>query len=164
MPKNYEVFLKYIKQYWFFLLLIVIILIAFFNTIVAIVLTLICLLLYLFSYIPSLFFDNTLVKLMKNYYKIEDDRIAQELKRPLDKIRRKMYELANNQEKNEWLIVYLNKRYIFYHQETIDKFLELYNKGKSEKEILGELHEIDLQTRAEIKAIKDTLLRHQRLR
>ena len=164
MAKKYVVFFKSIAKYWFYYLIIIIVIVAFFNMVAAIWLTLISIALFGISYIPSQFFENNLVKLMKNYYKIEDNTIARELKRPLEKVQKKMYDLAQNQEKKEWLIVYLNKRYIYYHQETIEKFKELYNKGHGEKEILEELQEIDLKTRSEVKAIKDTLIKYQRLR
>ena len=164
MPKKYVVFFKSIAKYWFYYLIIIIVIVAFFNMVAAIWLTLISIALFGISYVPSQFFENNLVKLMKNYYKIEDNTIARELKRPLEKVQKKMYDLAQNQEKKEWLIVYLNKRYIYYHQETIEKFKELYNKGHGEKEILEELQEIDLKTRSEVKAIKDTLIKYQRLR
>jgi len=164
MPKKYTVFFKSMAKYWFFFLVIAIIVIALFNMVVAIWITLISIVLFGISYVPSLFFENNLVKLMKNYYKIEDDTIARELKRPIEKVQEKMYNLAQKQDNKPWLIVYLNKRYIFYHQETIEKFKELYSKGYGEKEILEDLQEIDLKTRSEVKAIKDTLIKHQRLR
>jgi len=163
MPKKYNAIIKALTKYWFYILVFIIIIVAVFNLVVAVWITLISIVVFGISYIPSLFFGNTLVNLMTNYYKIEDDMIARELKRPLEKVQEKMYDLAQKQENKLWLIVYLNKRYIFYHEETVEKFKELYNRGHGEKEILENLQEIDLKTRAEVKAIKDTLIKYHRL-
>ena len=40
----------------------------------------------------------------------------------------------------------------------------MYKEGQGEKEILEELLENDIQTRSEVKIIKDTLIKYQRLR
>lgn len=74
-----------------------------------------------------------------------------------------MFELSQKQMKKKSLIIFLNKQYIFYHQETIEKFLEFYNQGYSEKEILDNLKEYKLNTRTEIKVIKETLVKLDRL-
>ena len=100
---------------------------------------------------------------MKGYYMIEDDTIAGEFKRPIRRIRDKMFEISQNQRNRKWVIVFLNKRYIFYHQDTIEKLTDLYNKGYSDKEILELLKENDLRTRAEVTIIKETLIKHGRL-
>jgi flagellar motor component MotA len=162
--KKSKVIFKSITKYWFYIGIIIIIIIAIFNIVLAIWLTLISVVLFIISSIPSLFFAKNVVKLMENYYKIEDEMIARELKRPLEKVQEKMYDLAQNQENKAWLIVYLNKRYIFYHQDIVKKFIKLYKEGQGEKEILEELLENDIQTRSEIKMIKDTLIKYQRLR
>ena len=100
---------------------------------------------------------------MKKFYKIEDELIARKFKKPLQKIQDEMFELSQKQEKKEWLIAFLNKQYIFYHEKTIAKFEEVYNKGFSEKEILDNLKDYKVTTRAEIKAIKDSLVKLNRL-
>lgn len=107
---------------------------------------------------------------MKKYYKIEDESIARKFRKSLKKVKEEMFELSQKQGKKQWLIVFLNKQYIFYNQETINKFIELYNKGYNEKEILDNLKgsnekEIDfkLNTRAEIKGIKERLIQLDRL-
>ena len=90
---------------------------------------------------------------MKQFYKI-----ARKFEKPIEVIQDKLFELSQNQEKKKWLIVFLNKQYIFYHQETIEKFQEYYNKGFSEKEILDNLKDYKIITKAEIKAINDIKL------
>ena len=100
---------------------------------------------------------------MKKYYKIEDNLIARKFKKPLEKIQDELFELSQNQEKKSWLITFLNKQYVFYHQETIEKFKEVYNKGYTEKEILDSLKDFKVNTRAEIKIIKETLVKLERL-
>ena len=74
-----------------------------------------------------------------------------------------MFELSQEQMKKKSLIVFINKQYIFYHQKTIEKFLEFYNQGYSEKEILDNLKDYKLNTRTEIKVIKETLVKLDRL-
>lgn len=129
----------------------------------AIILTIITLVLFMVSYIPPQFSMSKLVRYMKGYFMIEDDTIAEELKRPIRDIQEKMYNLSQVQEKKKWLIVFLNKRYTFYHKETIEKFTSFHNQGYSDKEILDGLQENDLRTRAEVNIIKETLLKHGRI-
>lgn len=100
---------------------------------------------------------------MKKFYKIEDEIIARKFKKRIEVIRDELFELSQNQEKKKWLIAFLNKQYIFYHEETIVKFSEVYNKGFSEKEILDNLKEYKITTRAEIKIIKESLVKLNRL-
>ena len=100
---------------------------------------------------------------MKGYFMIEDDTIAEGLKRPIRDIREKLFEISQVQNKKKWLIVFLNKRYTFYHRDTIEKFTDLYNKGFGDKEILDALQENDLRTRAEVNIIRETLKKHNRL-
>ena len=163
MPKKYIVFLKTIGRSWFLILVVIIIIVAFFNLIVAIWMASITLVLFLLSYVPKFFLRNKLNKFMKQFYKIEDELIARKFNKPLSKIREKMFELSQNQEKKKWLIVFLNKQYICYHEETIQAFKEVYNKGYSEKEILDALKEYKITTRAEIKLIEDTLVKLNKL-
>lgn len=100
---------------------------------------------------------------MKKFYKIEDELIARKFKKPLQKIQDEMFELSQKQEKKNWLIIFLNKQYIFYHQETIEAYRKFYNKGYSEKEILDNLNDYKISTRAEIKAIKEYLVKLDRI-
>jgi len=100
---------------------------------------------------------------MKKFYKIEDELIARKFKKPLQKIQDEMFELSQNQEKKKWVIIFLNKQYVFYHQETIEAYEKYYNKGYTEKEILDNLNDYKITTRAEIKIIKDNLVKLDRL-
>ncbi|MFX1394097.1 MAG: hypothetical protein ACFFAH_11030 [Promethearchaeota archaeon] len=101
---------------------------------------------------------------MNKYSTIEDKSIAQDLKRPLDEIKEVMQKLFKSQKKNKWLIVFLSNRYIFYREDTIRKFEELYNRGFNEKRIFDDLkRNVNIRTRAEIKAIIDTLINFNRL-
>jgi hypothetical protein len=163
MPKKYVVFLKTIGRKWFFFLVILIIIIAFFNLITAIWMAGITLALFVVSYIPRLFFRNKLHRFIKGFYKIEDELISRKLKKSLEKVREEMFELSQNQSNKKWLIVFLNKQYIFYHQKTVQAFKEVYNKGYTEKEILDNLKDYKVTTRVEIKALKDTLIKLKRL-
>ena len=163
MPKSYVVFFKSVGRKWFLFLIIVIIIIFVYNQMAAIVVTAITLILFVLSYIPVFFFKSKIMRFMKGFYMIEEDTIASELKRPLRDIREKMFELSQTQQSKDWLIVFLNKRYIFYHKDTIKKFEDLYNKGYGDKEALEDLRDFDLRTRAEVKAIMDTLVKLDRL-
>ena len=164
MPKKYIVFFKTIGRKWFVILVIIIVIIAiFFNPMIAIWMAGITIVLFFLSYIPRFFFKSKLHKFMKGFYKIEDELIARKLKKTLKKVRDEMFELSQSQRKKKWLIVFLNKQYIFYHQETIQEFKTVYNKGFTEKEILDSLNEYKVNTRVEIKVIKETLIKLERL-
>ena len=100
---------------------------------------------------------------MKKYYRIEDTIVAKKLKKKINKIREEMFDLSQKQEKKNWLITFLNKQYIYYHEQTIAKFMELYNKGFSEKEIFEGLQDFELKTRVEVKSITESLIRLNKL-
>ena len=163
MPKKYVVFFKTIGRSWFLILVLIIVILAIFNLIAAIWLAGITLVLFLFSYIPRVFFKNKLSRFLSKYDKIEDASIAKNLRKPVSKIREEMFELSKNQGKKKWLIVFLNKQYIYYHQDTIETFKEVYGKGFSEKEILDRLKDYKITTRSEIKSITDSLVKLERL-
>jgi len=164
MPKKYIVIFKTIGRHWFWILVLVIIILAIYGEyIAAIVLSVIFLVFFLLSYIPALFFKNRLSRLMKKYYRIEDTILARKLKKKINKIREEMFDLSQKQEKKNWLIAFLNKQYIYYHEQTIAKFMELYNKGFTEKEIFEGLQEFELKTRAEVKMIAENLIKLNRL-
>ncbi|MFX1302522.1 MAG: hypothetical protein ACFFBV_06955 [Promethearchaeota archaeon] len=163
MPKKWKVILKTIGRKWFLFLVVIIIVVAIYNPIVAIWMTGITLVLFLLSYVPRLLFKNKLQKFMKNFYKIEDELIARKFKKTLQKVQDEMFKLSQNQEKKKWLIIFLNKQYVFYHQKTIDAYEKYYNKGYSEKEILDNLNDYKITTRAEIKAIKENLVKLDRI-
>ncbi|MFX1238902.1 MAG: hypothetical protein ACFE8P_14440, partial [Promethearchaeota archaeon] len=95
--------------------------------------------------------------------RIEDRKIAQNFrKKTLQKIQKKMFRLSEKQYKKEWLIVFLNKHYIFFRQDVVKKFNLLLQKGASEKELLEKMQSAHIETRAEVKAIKDTLIKLNR--
>ena len=123
----------------------------------------ITLVLFLLSYVPRILFKRKLHNFLNKYYKIEDELLARKFKKPLQKIQDDMFDLSQHQEKKSWLIVFLNKQYIFYHEKTITKFKEVYNKGFTEKEILDNLKDYKVTTRAEIKAIKENLVKLNKL-
>jgi len=163
MPKKMLIVLKGIGRYWFLFLVLIIVIIAIYNREIALWLTAITLVLFLVSYFPTLFSRVKIMRLTKKYYKIEDIAIAQELKKPIRKIREKLFDLSHDQKKKKWLIVFLNKRYIFYHQDTIEKFKEVYNKEHDIKKILQNLKEFKVKTLDEVKAIKEALIRFERI-
>ncbi|MFX1312461.1 MAG: hypothetical protein ACFFHD_07590 [Promethearchaeota archaeon] len=163
MPKKYIVLFKTIGRKWFLFLVIIIIIVAIINPIAAIWMTGITLVLFLFSYIPVIVFKKRMIKFMKKFFKIEDEIIARKLGKSLRKIQEDMFDLSQKQDKKKWLIIFLNKQYIFYHKETIKAFEDLYKKGYSEKEILDNLTDYKISVRAEVKTIKDTLIRFKRI-
>lgn len=164
MPKKYVVIFKTIGRHWFWILVLIIIILAIYTEyIAAIVLSVIFLVFFLLSYIPALFFKNRLKRLMKKYYRIEDTIIAKKLKKKISKIREEMFDMSQKQEKKNWLITFLNKQYIYYHEQTIAKFMELYNKGFSEKEIFEGLQDFELKTRVEVKSITESLIKLNKL-
>jgi len=170
MPRKIIIFIKSIARKWFFFVIILILIIAYVgwiigkNLIPAIVITIIAVVLLLLSYIPRLYFSKKLEKFMNQFYRIEDKTIAKKLGRSLQSVQDKMFELSQKQTKlKNWLIIFLNRCYIFYHELTIEKFKDLYHKGLGDKEILENLKEYDIETRAEVKSIEDTLIKYDRL-
>jgi len=109
---TYVVILKTIGRKWFLFLVLVIVIVAFIHQVAAIWMAGITAVLILLSYVPNLFFKNRLHRFMKKYYMIEDELIARKFEKPVKKIRDKMFELSQGQEKKKWLIVFLNKQYI----------------------------------------------------
>ncbi len=97
------------------------------------------------------------------YKKADDELLARKFNKPIKKVREEMFELSQKQKKEKCLIIFFNKHYIFYNQETIDKFVELYNKDLNEKETLNNLKDYNFTTRDEIKAIKENLLKLGRI-
>jgi hypothetical protein len=164
MPKKYIVILKTIGRKWFLILVVVIIIIFFITPVAAIWMTIITIILYLLSYIPELFFSRRLMRFMLKFYSLDDKTIARKLKRPLDKIQEKLFILSQKQERKNWLIIYLNKKYFFYNEKAIESFKEFYSKGLGEKEILEKLINYNIKTRAVIKTIEETLIKNNRLK
>ena len=125
--------------------------------------TIITIVLFTLSYIPTMFFNKKLKNFLMHYNSIEDKLVARKLQHPLPQIQEKMHNLSKKQDKKKWLIVFMNRHYIFYNEETIRKFRVYYTKGLGEKEILEKLKKSDIKTRAEIKAIEETLVENSRL-
>jgi len=164
MLKKIGNFFKAIGRNWFAFLVIFIVLVFFYHQEIAIWLTIFSIFLFTISYIPSLFFKRKLMKFMKEYDKITDIIIAKKLKKSINKIRKKLFLLSKNQKRKKWLIGFLDNSYIFYNEKIIQNFIDLYNKGLGEKDILEELKiHFDINTRAEIKIIEKTLFEQKRL-
>ncbi|GAI80466.1 unnamed protein product, partial [marine sediment metagenome] len=56
--------------------------------------TIITIVLFALSYIPTLFFNKKLKKFLSDYSSIEDKMVARKLKRSLPKIQEKMHNLS----------------------------------------------------------------------
>lgn len=101
---------------------------------------------------------------MQEYSIISDIDVAEKLKRSVEDIRKILYSLAKNQKKKRWLVVFLNRRYIFLNENGVERFKQFYKRGFSEKLILENLQqEMKIRSRAEVKAIENTLASNNRL-
>lgn len=163
MPSKFVRTLKTIGRKWFIFLVIAILIVFIFHQLAAIIMTIITIVLFALSYIPTLFFNKKLKTFLSDYSSIEDKMVARKLKRSLPQIQEKMHNLSKKQDKKNWLIIFMNRHYIFYNEETVEKFREYYIKGLGEKEILEKLKRNDIKTRAEIKAIEEILIENSRL-
>ena len=163
MPGKFVKVLKTIGRKWFIFLVALILIVFIFDQIAAIIITIITIVLFSLSYVPTLLFSKKLNAFLSNIDLIEDRSLARRLKRPLTLVQEKMYKLSKNQVKKDWLITFYNGHYSFYSEKVIKKFKVLYNKGLGEKEILEQLKNFEINTRAEIKAIEDTLVNNDRL-
>ncbi len=163
MPSKFVITLKTIGRKWFIFLVIAILIVFIFYQLAAIIMTVVTIVLFALSYIPTLIFNKKLKKLLLDYSSIEDKMVARKLKRSLPQIQEKMHDLSKKQSKQNWLIIFTNRHYIFYNEETIQKFREYYVKGLGEKEILEKLKKYDIKTKDEIKAIEETLVENSRL-
>jgi len=153
-----------IKKIIFYLILGIIIFIFVYNQILGIWLAGSFFIIYIVSYLITLSSKRRLLRLMQEYSIISDKEIADKLKRPLDDIRKILSSLSKNQRNKKWLIVFLNKRYIFLNENGVESFKQLYKQGFSEKLILENLQqEMKIRSRAEVKAIEITLATHNRL-
>jgi len=154
---------KSIGRKWFLFFILIILLIFLINPEFAIWMTIITLILYIASFVPNLFFSNRFTRYIKKFHSIEDKAIAKKFNKSLRIIQEKLFDLSQNQEKKNWVIIYLNKQYIVYNEEIVKKFKDLYNSGLGEKEILESLQSLGIKTRAEVKAITDTLIKYNKL-
>ncbi|TFF97647.1 MAG: hypothetical protein EU541_07925 [Promethearchaeota archaeon] len=163
MVKRYIKVLKRIWRLWFIILIVVIIVVAFYNLLAAIILTIITLILFITSYIPSLFFKSRVLRYLKGYYRITQDEINQHFDDKQEKIRKVLFELFQNQADKDWLVILINNSYIFYNSDIVEKYKEFYEKGYGEKKIFTLLQKVNMETRAEVKAIQNTLKNNDRL-
>jgi c-di-AMP phosphodiesterase-like protein len=155
--------LKAIGRKWFIILVAIIIIIFIFNQIVALIMALITLSFFVLSYIPSIIFNKNLKGILNKATVIDDKTLSRKMNQSLEKIQKKMYILTKKQTKKSWLILYINRQYLYYSSNTIEAFKTCYNKGFGEREILEKLQNYGISTRAEVKAIGETLMRLKRL-
>jgi len=156
---------NFFKKIWIFLLLgIIAYIFIVYNQLIAIIATGILLISYIVSYLISLSLKNRIIRSAKQYPLLSDKQIAKKLNLPIEEIRKNLFILSKNQKRKKWLIVFLNKRYIFYNEDTVERFKKLHQMGYNEKDILKNLQkQIQIRTRAEIKAIQTTLTSQKRL-
>ncbi len=134
-----------------------------FNQILAILITVALLSIALIVYLISLSFKKKLIRSMERHLRIIDMDIALELDEPIEKIRKTLDKLLKNQKSRWGLLIFLNNRYIYYNNFSVDRLLELFDHDLKEKEILEQLRDsIGIRTRAEVKVIKDTLINHKK--
>jgi hypothetical protein len=96
---------------------------------------------------------------MNKYHIIEDHQIAEELAVSLENVRKYMKIISAKPNKHQWIVVCLKNRCIFYNVKFIQEFVEIYNAGFNEKNILNALiKNYPIKSRAEIKAIEETLI------
>lgn len=163
MSQRISLTFKKVLKYWFIVLVLVIIVVAVVNLEVGIWLTFISIALIILSYIPTHFFKKKLMRFMKKYYRIDDGTIAKDLYMSIHEVQDKMFKLSQEQEKEPWLIAFLNKKYIFYHPIVINYFKEMFEEGYTENEIFEKLKEYDVKFEPEIKVIRETLIKLNRL-
>ncbi len=163
MPRKFVKTLKTIGRKWFMFLVVVIIIVFIFYQIAAIIITIITIILFALSYIPTLLFNKKLNKFLSGVDSIDDKTLARKLKRPLAQIQEKINKLSKKQDKKNSLIIFTNGHYIFYNEKIVTNFKACYTKGLGEKEVLEKLKKFDIKTRTEIKAIEESLIKHNRL-
>ncbi|MFW9818954.1 MAG: hypothetical protein ACFFE5_05040 [Candidatus Thorarchaeota archaeon] len=164
VPEHRSKFIDILKKILFYPIFIIIILIFIFNQILAICLAGFFFLAYLFSYLITLSSKKKILALMQEYPLVNDTEISEKLNRPVEDIRRILSSLSKNQKKKKWLIVFLNKRYIFLNENGVENFKQAYSLGYNEKKILEILQpKMNIRSRAEVKAIETTLTNNNRL-
>jgi predicted RND superfamily exporter protein len=163
MPRKFVKTLKTIGRKWFIILVAVIIVVFIFYQIAAIIITIITIVLFALSYIPTLLFYKKLNKFLNGVDLIDDTTVARKLKHPLAQIQERMNKLSKKQSKKNSLIIFTNGHYMFYNEKIITNFKSYYKKGLGEKEVLEKLKKFDIKTRTEIKAIEESLIKQDRL-
>ncbi|MBY9009394.1 MAG: hypothetical protein KGD74_05980 [Candidatus Lokiarchaeota archaeon] len=156
--------IKYLKKSIFYIALGIILIIYIYNQLNGIYLASLVFIVYLVSFLISLNSKKRLLKIIREYPIISDKEIAKKLERPLDDVRDILFSLSKNQKNKKWLIVFLNKRYIFLNDSVVENFKQLYYMGYNEKKILEHIQRnTRIKSRAEIKAIELTLVNQDRL-
>ncbi len=152
------------KNIIFYLLLGIVVITFIYDQILGIWLAGSFFIIYLVSYLITLSSKRKLLRIMQEYSIISDIDVAEKLKRSVEDIRKILYSLAKNQKKKRWLVVFLNRRYIFLNENGVERFKQFYKRGFSEKLILENLQqEMKIRSRAEVKAIENTLASNNRL-
>ena len=163
MLEKPKIIIKSLRKYWILIVALIIFLIAFYNLVAAIWITVIVIVIYLITDVPSLIFSIKFKKFIKEFYAIDDKTIANLLKKPLKKMQERLFLMSLNQKAKDWLIIYINKQYVFFNEKTIKAFNILYKKGLGEKEILEKMTKFNVKTRAQVKLIEETLIKNNRL-
>ena len=156
--------INFAKRNLFYILLGILVIIFFLNQILGLWLSGFFFLGYFISYLITHSSKRRLLRSIRGHLIISDTEIAKNLKRPIEDIRSILFSLYKNQKKKKWLIVFLNKRYIFLNEHAVKSFELLYYKGYNEKKIFESLqHKMSIKSRAEVKAIVTTLTEQNRL-
>jgi hypothetical protein len=162
--KNISKALDIIKKIIFYPVFLTIIIIFIFNQILGLILAGIFFFTYFLSYLITLSSKRKVLTLMLEYLLVSDTEISEKLNRPIEDIRRVLSSLSRNQKKKKWLLVFLNKRYIFLNENGVEIFKQVHKQGYSEKKILETLKpKMNIRSRAEVKAIETTLADYDRL-
>jgi len=157
-------YITYLKKSIIFIVLGIVLIIYFINQLVGIILASLVFVVYLASFLLSLSSKRSLLSVIRDYSIISDKEISNKLERPLDDVRRILFSLSKNQKNKKWLIVFLNRRYIFLNEDVVENFKQLYHMGYNEKKILENLQRnTRIKSRAEVKAIELALTNQNRL-
>lgn len=160
ITKFIKIFIKII----FYPLFVIIIIVFLFNQILGIWLASFFFLAYFLSYLITLSSKRKVLASMQEYPLVSDTEISEKLNRPVEDIRRILSSLSKSQKKKKWLIVFLNRRYIFLNENGVEIFKQVYKQGYNEKKILETLQpRMNIRSRAEVKAIETTLANYNRL-
>ncbi len=162
--KNISKVIDILKKILFYPIFVIIIIVFIFNQILGLWLAGIFFLICFVSYLVTLSSKRKVLTLMQEYLLVNDTEISEKLNRPVEDIRRILSSLSNNQKKKKWLIVFLNKRYLFLNENGVKIFKQVYEGGYNEKKILETLQpKMNIRSRAEVKAIEKTLANYNRL-
>ncbi|MFW9880817.1 MAG: hypothetical protein ACFFG0_47755 [Candidatus Thorarchaeota archaeon] len=155
-----------VKKVSFYLMLVIVVFVFFFNRIVSIILAGSIFIIYLMIYLITLSSKKRLLRMLQEYSIISDNEIASKIKRPIDDIRDIFHALYKKQKNKRWLIVSLNQRYIFFSENAVEYIQQLFEQGYTEKQILENLlqRNMKIRSRAEVKAVENTLANQNRLR